>query len=834
MIRLRKLLCLYAAAAVLLTNTAVYAEEQATGEEETLEIANTGEVSENSEEAVKEDTAAEETVVSDETEQTVPDAELPAVSENEESEEAAKEGNSTEEAAVSEETDLSVPDDELPAANENENTTEELSDVQEPDTLPVISYQTHLSSYGWTEQYVSGETALEGRIEALRISSDEIDGSILCQAYAEGIGWMSEVQEGMTAGTTGQSRQAEAFKIRIDGNDAQAFDIYYRALITSFGWTDWAANGSPCGTEGYGLALRSIEIRIVKKDSGELTEGKSFYNLSPVSYQAHIGSIGWQKAVRNGSMAGTTGQSRRMEALLISLPDEMRKLGNIQAYAHVQSVGWMNPVSAGEIIGTTGRSKQLEAVRIELTGQLADLYNIYYRVHVANVGWLDYAKNGETAGSTGYGRAIEAIQIILEEKDGLYSTGYTSQGTSSLIYRQIQYMAHVAHEGWKSELKSPAVAGTLGKSHPIEALTITLPSDLTALGNISFEAHIQNIGWLAPVQSGEMAGTTGRSLQMEGVRISLTGELAEIYDIYYRTYVRGLGWLGWTKNGGLAGSEGCSRWIEGIQIDLVNKEYRKYSLGTAYTILRLSDYSTLLSVLNGSLGSGISSFGGGSLSAGLKNSMMNEVRSIQNSGYGIGFVMIDINSGKGVAYNPDQKFYSASSVKGLYIGALTAQNRNAYYNDSGIMREILRTSSDALYHQLYNKYGYTYLRKWCDQTNIERYVGTNMYSNYNAREMAKLWVKMFEFFSSGDYGNEIGSWYQNPNRSPIHEVLGRSYTTRSKAGWIGEPGYNAAVDGGIIYAASGPYIITIISNMPGSLERLYGLVSLLNSAHDGL
>ena len=34
-----------------------------------------------------------------------------------------------------------------------------------------------------------------------------------------------------------------------------------------------------------------------------------------VQYQSHVQDIGWQTAVTNGQVAGTTGLSKRMEAL---------------------------------------------------------------------------------------------------------------------------------------------------------------------------------------------------------------------------------------------------------------------------------------------------------------------------------------------------------------------------------------------------------------------------------------------------------------------------------------------------------------------------------------
>ena len=69
--------------------------------------------------------------------------------------------------------------------------------------------------------------------------------------------------------------------------------------------------------------------------------------------------------------------------------------------------------SDGEMAGTSGESKRLEAIHIRLTGDIANYYDIYYRVHVQTIGWQDWVKNGETAGTEGHSYRLEAIEIKL-------------------------------------------------------------------------------------------------------------------------------------------------------------------------------------------------------------------------------------------------------------------------------------------------------------------------------------------------------------------------------------------------------------------------------------
>lgn len=139
-----------------------------------------------------------------------------------------------------------------------------------------------------------------------------------------------------------------------------------------------------------------------------------------VFYQAHSQDYGWLGTVKNGATAGTTGKSKRMEAIQISIFGEN---GGVSYSTHVSDIGWMGTVSNGRTGGTTGKCKQIEAIKIWLTGTIASKYDIQYRVHMADIGWGSWVKNGSVAGTTGQCRRVEAIQIKLVKK--------TSSGTST-------------------------------------------------------------------------------------------------------------------------------------------------------------------------------------------------------------------------------------------------------------------------------------------------------------------------------------------------------------------------------------------------------------------
>ena len=143
-------------------------------------------------------------------------------------------------------------------------------------------------------------------------------------------------------------------------------------------------------------------------------------DVPTINYRTHVQSYGWQSYVSNGSVSGTVGKSKRLEAIEIyvtNIPSGMT--GGITYRTHVQSYGWQSWVYDGSLSGTSGQSKRLEAIQIKLTGTISNNYDVIYRVHAQSFGWLGWAKNGECAGTSGYSKRLEGIQIKAVAKNSV-------------------------------------------------------------------------------------------------------------------------------------------------------------------------------------------------------------------------------------------------------------------------------------------------------------------------------------------------------------------------------------------------------------------------------
>ena len=269
-----------------------------------------------------------------------------------------------------------------------------------------------------------------------------------------------------------------------------------------------------------------------------------------ISYTTHIQDIGWQNQVKDGEMAGTEGQSKRLEAIKITLKDLSGV--KIKYQTHIQDIGWQDWKYDGTLAGTEGQYKRLEAIRIEL--EESDKYSIMYRVHIQDIGWQDWRYDGEKAGTEGQSKRLEAIQIKIVEKQTSIS---------------VNYSVHVQDIGWQNWKAEEKIAGTEGQSKRLEAIKIELLTNIKNL-KLKYRVHIQDIGWQDWKDSEEMAGTEGQAKRLEALQIKL--ENTQDYSIEYRVHVQDIGWQDWVKDGETSGTEGQSKRLEAIQIRIISKE----------------------------------------------------------------------------------------------------------------------------------------------------------------------------------------------------------------------------------------------------------------------
>ncbi|MBM6948827.1 glucosaminidase domain-containing protein [Mordavella massiliensis] len=374
--------------------------------------------------------------------------------------------------------------------------------------------------------------------------------------------------------TSSSANSVSNYAVLIKGTNGSFYQIQSDPVLNSAR----TAIDMGSGTYDFDNMYAYISKDYVTVVSGTVSEGEGTGNAGEteedpetpsagegISYTVHAQTYGWMGEKQDGAMAGTEGQSKRLEAVRIKLRSPSAE-GSVEYRTHLQGIGWTGWEMDGAVSGTEGEARRMEAIRIRLTGEMAKKYDIYYRVHSQTYGWLDWAKNGETAGTTDGAKRMEALEIRLVKKGG----GAPGETVRAYVQPLLTYQTHVQTYGWQKQAEGGVIAGTEGEAKRMEALKLSLTNQKYT-GSIEYQVHVQTYGWTDTARNGSMAGTTGQAKRMEAVRIQLTGEMAKQYDVYYRVHSQTYGWLDWARNGQSAGTEGLSKRMEAIQIILVTK-----------------------------------------------------------------------------------------------------------------------------------------------------------------------------------------------------------------------------------------------------------------------
>lgn len=200
------------------------------------------------------------------------------------------------------------------------------------------------------------------------------------------------------------------------------------------------------------------------------------------------------------------------------------------------------------------------------------------------------------------------------------------------------------------------------------------------------------------------------------------------------------------------------------------------------------------------------------------------------------FIMIDINTGRGVGYNLDEVYYTASSIKGPFAASFCALAPEIAVDWESTIISMLQYSDNDAYRVLNDTYHRTYIQEWAAESCVDPAPFAWKYPHISARQMAALWLRNYEFFEQDEWGAQVGSWFESPEYSIINETVGELYTTRSKGGWLvdEDPDHAVSIDAGIVYADNGPYIVVIMSRVPSSLAYLGPIMEALEAVYSSM
>jgi uncharacterized protein YjdB len=225
--------------------------------------------------------------------------------------------------------------------------------------------------------------------------------------------------KGCFAGTT----RTAAFKIvpaKVSSAKAEAIAVqaYTGKVVTPKPKLTFGGKALKLGTD-YTLAYKgnvkagTATVVVTGRGNFKGTKSVPFKIVAPtVSYRAYVQGDGWKAWATGGKTSGTTGKSKRAEAVGIKV-STLPVSGGITYRAYVQGSGWQAWTSNGATAGLANKGRRLEALQVKLTGKMAKRYDVVYRVHCQRIGWTEWVKSGTVAGAAKSGLRIEALQVRL-------------------------------------------------------------------------------------------------------------------------------------------------------------------------------------------------------------------------------------------------------------------------------------------------------------------------------------------------------------------------------------------------------------------------------------
>ena len=248
-----------------------------------------------------------------------------------------------------------------------------------------VQYSTHVQSNGWKNWVSDGTIGGEAkRMEAIRIrltgeAANHYD--IYYRVHTQTYGWLDWAKNGEIAGTTDGARRMEAIQIKLvskgsqaPGSTVQAYVqplTQYSAHLQTYGWKESVYGGGYAGTTGEAKRMEAFRLKLTdQKYSGE------------IKYRAHVQSSGWQDWKTNNAVAGTVGAAKRMEAIRIELTGKMAQMYDVYYRVHAETYGWLDWAKNGEIAGTTGCAKRLECIQVVLVKKGAAAPGNTQKTHV--------------------------------------------------------------------------------------------------------------------------------------------------------------------------------------------------------------------------------------------------------------------------------------------------------------------------------------------------------------------------------------------------------------------------------------------------------------------
>lgn len=242
-----------------------------------------------------------------------------------------------------------------------------------------------------------------------------------------------------------------------------------------------------------------------------------------------------------------------------------------------------------------------------------------------------------------------------------------------------------------------------------------------------------------------------------------------------------------------------------------------------------------------------------------QESLAAATQNIEGDGYTVGFTLINLNTGKGMAYNLDSRVYGASSFKGPYAAYLCqhlgdndascpsgseAAGSGVSSSMYSLIQPMILYSDNNAFSSLRNSYDSAGFAEWLNSCGVDSEIMHDThFPRYSARESALLWLHTYQYLKTNTpTAQNLASLYEQTNVSFIRSGVSDDEEVEAvlnKAGWCaGRERFTGLCDAGLIKCTDGTtYLMSTMTNSPdGGLYtvRLANLASALFECRDVL
>lgn len=213
------------------------------------------------------------------------------------------------------------------------------------------------------------------------------------------------------------------------------------------------------------------------------------------------------------------------------------------------------------------------------------------------------------------------------------------------------------------------------------------------------------------------------------------------------------------------------------------------------------------------------------------------IDSMESEGYSVGCFFLNLNTGKGVAYNLDTRIYGASSFKGIYAAYLSehlADGKSGLSSSAiSLMDASVRYSDNNAFSNLRNRYDGSGFTDWLESCGVDSDIAHDThFPRYSARESALLWFHIYTYLQSDTQAaKHLREIYTQTNLSLIRDVAEENaadVTVMNKAGWIASsPRFSGLCDAGLIECDGTTYLMSVMSSAPDSTGHREKLTSII-------